>query len=183
MYFDFVALRSVRTGLSFTHLPGISLLECSIVLALIACIALLGVSQSAFLYRSQVQAEIDALYAVARYLQQRAVATNTKQHLFFDVPAHSYRFNGTIHKLPSMVCFGGIEGMLGPPSAPSKPITRICSFADNEITFWPDGIIKAGTIYLVDKKKWYAYALSSAIGTVSCLRTYHYKQGMWFCRS
>ncbi len=151
--------------------------------ALISCIALLGISHSTFLYRSQVQAEIEALHAAACYLQQRALATNTVQHLFFDLQAHTYRFNKTQYKLPSIVRFGCIDGALGPPSAPSKPITRICSFADNEITFWPDGIIKAGAIYLVDKKKWYAYALSSAIGTVSCLRTYYYKQGMWFCRS
>jgi len=127
--------------------------------------------------------EVDALRATACYLQQKAITTNTKQHLFFDLQKQCYRFNNTTHKLPSVVQFGTIDGMLGPPSAPNKLITRICSFADNEITFWPDGIIKSGTIYLTDKEKWYTYALSSAIGTVSCLRTYQYKQGMWFCRS
>ena len=162
---------------------GITLLECCIVFALVACIIILGISQITFLYKLQVKSEVELLHTTLCSLQQRALTTNTEQMLRFDSANNSYFFNGTTHALPPSIQFGYKDGAQGPPSAPSKPITHACSFVDNTIIFWPDGIIKSGTVYLVDKKKRYAYALSNAIGTVSFLRIYEHKQGTWFCRS
>jgi len=143
----------------------------------------IGISHFTFLYKQQVKAEVELLYATMRSLQQRAMTTNTKQHLHIDHKSNRYAFNGTTRTLPPSIQFGYTDGAKGPPSAPNKPITRVCSFANNTITFWPDGIITSGTMYLVDKKKRYAYALSNAISTASFLRMYEYKQGTWLCRS
>lgn len=162
---------------------GFSLFECIIVVALISCVVTIGFIGNSFLQESRVQTEIDLLYQVARYLQQRAITTHTVQYLHFDVAHQCYEFNDTVHALASGVCFGCAAGVFGPPSLAHKEVANVCTFSDNKIAFWPDGIIKAGTIYLTDARKWYTYALSSGVGSVSFLRTYCYKQKEWLCRS
>ena len=160
---------------------GFLLLEYSMVCALIVCIMMIAIGSNECLYRWQVRSEIDILYATACYLQQRALATNQAQCLTFNIDDHTYSFGKTTYRLPPVVRFGSGTGALGPPSAPSKPIVNACSFSERSIIFWPDGIIKAGTVYLVDRKQRDTFALSSGIGSIACLRKYHYKQGAWFC--
>ena len=162
---------------------GVSLLECCLVIALIACIAKIGISHLSFLYKLQVQSEIERLHATICALQQQSITTNAEKTLTIDDDQNSYSYNGSTHKLPISLQFGFPKGALGPPSSASNPISKICSFTNNAIIFWPNGMIKSGTIYITDKKKQYAYALSNAVGSVSFLRIYEYRKGKWFCRS
>ena len=168
-----------RNNYSPRTIRGHSLIECCIVLMLLACIIGIAITQSSFLHSLHVQSEARALCAMARYLQQRALSTNTVQTLSFDLEQHTYTGNGQCHRFPISIRFDWIPGAAGPPSAPHSPITTACSFANNFIHFWPDGMMTAGTVYLSDTKKTCGYALSSGIGSVSCLRLYHYNRGTW----
>lgn len=162
---------------------GVSLLECCFVVAILACMVSIGFSHITFLYKLQVQSEVEQLHAQLQSLQQKALATNTVQRLTVDTTTGIYQCNDRTHTLISSLRFDYPQGALGPPSAPTHPITKACTFADSTIIFWPDGIIGAGTIYITDTKKRYSYALSSGIGTISSLRIYEYKQDKWFCKS
>lgn len=135
--------------------------------------------QSSFLHHFQVQSEARALCAMARYLQQRAMSTNTVQTLSFDLTQHSYTDGKQCHQLPPSVRFDWVSGSAGPPSSPHTAITTACTFAQHAMQFWPDGIMTAGTIYLANTDRTTGYAIASGIGAVSCLRLYHYNHATW----
>lgn len=158
---------------------GTSLLECCIVLALIACITGIAFAQLKLFNTLSLRNEMHTLCATAHYLQQRALTTRMPQILTFDIEQQQYRYNDTVHQLPSSIRFGFITGSLGPPSVPHMPITYPCSFKNNQLIFFSDGIISSGTLYLVNDTQTVAYALSSAVGSVSCLRVYTYSNGTW----
>ncbi len=161
------------------RVSGYSLCECAIVCALIMFIALLAVSQATYVHSILVRSQVCALYEAIQMVQQRAISTNTKQKIIIDLDNHRYCVDAAAYKLPSYVRFGVVDGAMGPPSRPERPIVRACTFPDSTITCWPDGIIQAGVLYLVDHKKRYGYAISNAVGSVSYLRIYRYEQNEW----
>ncbi len=159
--------------------PGFSLIEVAIVLALVSLVMFLGSTNATFFDRLLIRSELDKLYAVCRHLQQSAISKGTQEVLTFDLVRKSYHYQDREEKLPSSVNFGVIQGSLGPPSSPSKPITKPLTFAHNKIVFFPDGIIRPGSIYLIDRSKYHMYALSSPISQVSYLRKYKYTNRTW----
>jgi prepilin-type N-terminal cleavage/methylation domain-containing protein len=153
---------------------GFSLLELSVVLLLIALLAMLTGAQTSFLDRIVIRSELEQLYTTCYYLQRCAMAHNKSEQLIFDIPHNRYRYHQTEHTLPAQICFGTSSGMKGPPSSPDHLVTNPISFKNNTIIFHPNGLIEPGTVYITDTKQRYSYALSSAVAQVSYLRKYQY---------
>lgn len=157
---------------------GFSLFEVMIALSLLLIIITLTTVSTRFFHRSMVSAQIDLLHNTCYYLQQYAIATNTIQELTFNCQDHSYCYHDHTYKLPTSVAFGMRNDAKGPPSAPYAFISKPITFVENKILFYPDGIISAGTVYLVSADKTHLYALSNGISAVSYLRKYYY-DGSW----
>lgn len=149
-----------------------------VVISLCAIIATLGIMQLSFLDSIIIHAQVDKLVAVCSYLRQKAIATNTEYVLYFDEQRKEYRADGIHEILPARISFGFISSALGPPGAPSHSIEKAITFPQASIRFYPTGIISSGTVYLVDNKKQYMYALSNAVSQFSYLRLYRY-DGKW----
>jgi hypothetical protein len=129
-----------------------------------------------FFNRTVITSEINLLHAACSYLQQTAIATNQTQELTFNLSDNSYSMHDQTHKLPAHITFGVLPEAKGPPSSPHNILREPITFANDTITFSPDGIISSGTVYLTDSNM--LYALSSAVGHVSFLRKYRY-DGKW----
>jgi prepilin-type N-terminal cleavage/methylation domain-containing protein len=157
---------------------GFTLIEAMVVLCLVAIIATLGFVQLSFLDSIIVHAEADKIAAMCFYLRQKAIAKNIQYVLIFDAQNNEMRCDGICEKLSQRVAFGFIENALGPPGSPSHKIEKAITFPGNTIHFYPTGIISSGSVYLVDKKKKFMYALSNAVSQFSYLRVYHY-DGKW----
>lgn len=153
---------------------GFLLLEVLVVLALIAVLMALSSAHSNFVRRALVRAEIEKLHTICSYLKQVAQVSNTQCILTFDVAQGSYRYEDTVEKLPKQIVFAAPHGVLGPPSAPQKAVTKGVTFPQDRIVFYPTGIVHAGTVYISDREGTYTCALSCAVSQVSYLRKYFY---------
>ncbi len=157
---------------------GFSLIELMVVLAIIAIITMLVGTSKVLVTDIATRLELDKLHAVCQYAQRYAMASNQTQTITFNIAANTYRFHAREEKLTSGVQFGFIQGAKGPPAHPTSLLSKPITFLQECITFYPDGIIQAGTIYLVNANKTNMYALSNAVSQVSHVRTYKY-DGSW----
>lgn len=155
---------------------GFSLVELMIVIALTMILVSLAAINTRYLNKAAITAEINLLYAACHYLQQVAITHNQQQELVFDSSKNSYTIDGQCHQLPKTICFGVLPDAKGPPSSPHNTLSKAITFANNIITFSPDGIISSGAVYLTDSRE--LYALSSSVAHASFLRTYRY-DGKW----
>lgn len=158
--------------------PGFTLVELMITLALCALVVGLTIVNVSFLDRGIVRSEVDKLYSACMYTQQCALAMGQQYELVFDEQNNSYTFAGKTERLRPPVVFGVVAGAKGPPSSPSKKITKPITFKHKKILFGPTGSISSGTVYLTDAKRNCLYALSNGIAQVSHLRKYSYT-GTW----
>jgi len=158
---------------------GYSLCECMIVCALLLFVTVLALSQISFVQNMLVRSQLYALYDAIQMAQQRAMSTNTKQTIIIDPDNNRYFVDGAVYTLSPYIRFGVVDGAMGPPALPTHPIVDVCTFSDKTISCWPDGIIQAGVVYLVDHNKRYGYALSNAVGSASYVRIYRYEQHEW----
>jgi type II secretory pathway pseudopilin PulG len=156
----------MRNRLAFT------LIELLVVIALTMMLIGLTLQQLNNSSRS-VRNEIELLYQTSLYMQRRALFLHQKQILYLDIEHNTYSFEHRTHKLPSGVQFG-IMPVKGPPASPLKQLEKPSTFKNNQIIFYPDGVIEAGSIYLTDDKKKQLYALTVAVAPYSYLRTYCY---------
>lgn len=157
---------------------GFTLIEAIVVICLCTIIATLAMMQLSFLDSTIVYAEMNKIVAVCSYMRQKAIATNSEYRLIFDEQKNEYRAEGIHEILPARISFGFLSDALGPPGGPSRKIEKSITFADACIHFYPSGIISSGTVYFVDRKKQYMYALSNAVSQFSYLRLYRY-DGTW----
>ncbi|MFH0898514.1 MAG: prepilin-type N-terminal cleavage/methylation domain-containing protein [bacterium] len=135
-----------------------------------------------------VASELEKLFLTFSYLQQKAMASGQEQELFFDCNCNEYYYgmpNGKrcTTKLHSFVMFGFFRGSKGPPG---KAVNEICTpvtfpLKNNILTatFFPDGKISPGTVYLIDRNKKEMRALTSPIAPVFNLRKYRYDKEKW----
>lgn len=158
--------------------PGSSLIELMIAITLIGILMSLLASNTTFLYRYITQSEIDLLFSRMKYAQQHALLTGTMQRMIFDTDKNRYLWGDEVYQLPASIAFKVLPGIQGPPSSPTKPLTSAITFAHQTSIFYPDGIISAGTLYLVDMKHKALYAISCGVSQVSFLRKYRY-DGKW----
>lgn len=167
-----------KSGVSLNIKGGFTLIEAMVVIALFVLVATLGMIQFSFLDSTIAHIEIDKLATVCSFLQQHAVVTDTEQVLVCDTTHNEYRCDNVHEKLSQRISFGFLPGAMGSPGSPSHGIAKAITFPASSIHFYPTGIISSGTVYLVDKKKHYMYALSNAVSQVSYLRLYQYA-GRW----
>lgn len=157
---------------------GFSLIELMIVLVIIVIIAMLVGTSKILVTDTAMRLELNKLHAVCQYAQRYAMASNQSQVITFNIPANTYRFHDREEKLVSGIQFGFIPGVKGPPAHPVSALSKPITFLEESITFYPDGIIQSGTIYLVNARNTIMYALSNAVSQVSHMRMYIY-DGSW----
>lgn len=156
---------------------GFMLFELIVCLAIVVIIIGLAAGNLSFLNRHLVATETEKLYAACLYMQRLAMVTGHEQQLLFDQKTQSYVYGATQQKLPAGVTFGFIPGIKGPPSSPFAPIRSAITFPDSKISFYPNGLIQAGTVYLSDQNTTCMYALSCPVSQVSYVRRYRYADG------
>lgn len=157
---------------------GFMLFEVIITVALAAFLWLLGISLFSSVQRLMVGFEAHKLCMTCRSLQYQALSSNVEQRLFFDRAQQLYRFNSHDERLSQGVLFGRGSGVVGSPSRPHQQDVAIVTFAGNRISFFPSGIVQAGTVYLTSQDRAVTYALSAPISQFSFLRIYRYN-GKW----
>ena len=157
---------------------GFSLIELMVVITIIGLIAVMVRINTSFFTARIVRAQLELLASVCQYARQSALATNTTEIIMFDTQTHSYRWRDRVEKLPLGLRFGVIPGVKGPPSNPTTTLSNPITFSGSRITFYPDGIIQSGTVYMVDAHNSIMYALSNAVAQISYLRMYRY-DGAW----
>lgn len=153
---------------------GFSLIELMIVLVIVGLLALLMTSNTLFFNRTIMRAQLEQVYHLCHLARQTALATNMAQVIEFDLVTNSYSWGNRKESLPRSIRFGFIQGTKGPPANPTALLYTPITFAGNKITFYPDGIIQAGTLYMVDEHATTMYALSNAVSQFSYLRMYRY---------
>lgn len=157
---------------------GFSLVELLIVIAIFMILSGFVAINTRFLHKAVITTHIDLLYNACYYLQKTAMASGQMQELIFDEEDQSYTYNNSHEKLPASIRFGVLPDAKGPPSSPQHPLNAAITFVDKQITFYPDGIISAGIIYIIDDDHNHMYALSSGVAHTSFLRKYRY-DGKW----
>lgn len=157
---------------------GFLLFELLLVFGLVSFIACLAFIQMRFLTHSYVRAEIEALYQMCLYAQRRAISSGQTCTVVLDIAKHSYACNDHVCVFAGNVRFGVLPHVKGPPSAPQQALVHASTFKNNRINCSPDGIIDAGTVYLIDTDKQSLYALTSGVAPYSFIRTYRYA-GKW----
>jgi hypothetical protein len=167
-----------------------SLIELLITLGLVMIIVAFTIPRTTFFARILVHVEINKLYALFSYLQQRAFASNEEQEVSFNLSSHTYQFKtvqgavATYHLL-GCVQFGACDHVKGPPSAPTRPIDKAATFPlrnnVSTVVFLPNGKITPGTVYLIDGEKRYLGALTCPISQVSYIRRYTHDGQRWNC--
>ena len=171
-----------------TNFNAFSLIEILVVIAIIFTVATVSFSRFSFFNKFIVKNEVDNLYNTFSFLQQKAIASNCEQKLYFDLNSNSYFYflNGkkVNHKLANLVKFDFKQGVFGPPSTPIKPIKNRITFKKNKqgeffVEFYSNGKIDSGTVYFVDKNYKNMFALTCPISQVSYIRKYLYLKNKW----
>ncbi len=171
-------MRQWNLAWSKKHNNGSLLLEVSLVVLLFSILAGLVTFNVGFLHNMVLRSEVEKLYTICRYLQQKAMTCNKEFTLIFDPEHKIYTYDNAHEQLPAHIDFGFFPGAHGPPSAPTKLLHTAVTFPGKRIVFYPSGIIQPGTVYLVDKNKEYMYALSCPVSVISYIRKYTYN-GSW----
>ncbi|MCK4650630.1 hypothetical protein KAT08_00495 [Candidatus Babeliales bacterium] len=168
-----------------------SLVEIVITLAIVIVVFYISLPSLNFINRFILQNEANKLFSVFSFLQYRAIASNKEQKLFFDLKNKCCSYNKSkrkkiLYKVPNCIEFGFLKNTKGPPSSPSKKIIFPITFKKNKkgnyfVTFFPNGKVSPGTIYLVDKEKRFMVAVTCPISKISFIRKYRYDNGQWIC--
>jgi type II secretory pathway pseudopilin PulG len=164
------------------------LTELLVAILLFIFLITISIPRFSFFKKWHLTNEIEHLFVTFTFLQQKAMAENKKQELTFYTKQNCYRFlqhniKSTTHHLAHGMQFNFLPEAKGPPSLATKPITQAITFpAKNNIpvaTFFPNGAISPGTVYLTDEKKKLMKALTCPISHVSYIRKYTYAENRW----
>lgn len=155
---------------------GFSLLQVTITLGLIVITIMLSLPHFSFLQKTMVRSEIEKMYSLFVYMQHLAIATQKNQTIEFDVVKNTYFCNQQAIPLAQGIAFGTIAGVYGPPASPNALVNKPITFPNNKITFYAQGTMQAGTVYLVDRSKNYLYALTTPVSHISYVRRYKYER-------
>ena len=169
--------------------PSFSIIELMIVLSALTVLVAITVPRFLDLKKRALIHDLEYLSMVCSYLQQKAIASHKTLYLTFNQTNQCYVYQGLKNKittipLSSGILFGFIEGVKGPPGDPTKAITSSITFESEKqeiyhITFFYDGKISPGTVYLVDTKKKFMGALTCTLSQVSYIRKYLYNKIQW----
>lgn len=132
-----------------------------------------------FLDNFNISSSLRVVRATCKQLQQRAQSTQTIQTFTINKQNNLLRYAHGKIKLNQTIKINTLDNVLGPPGSPHKTITNPVTFKNNVITFYKNGSISSGTIYLTDKDNKHQYALSNSIGSVPTLQLYRWQNGTW----
>jgi hypothetical protein len=152
---------------------GFSFFELTVVIAVLALMWYL--SLQIYVYDCSVRAELELLCATFIFMQRKAILEHEPCRLIFDDKRACYKA-AECHALKPGVCFGFLPGVLGPPSLPTVPLTDSITWPEKVVTFYPNGTISAGAVYLTDHKKSVLYALTTDASAVTHIRRYRFKK-------
>lgn len=136
---------------------GFSLFEIILVISILFIIISFSTPKLSFVNKFLVKNEVDRLFTVFSFLQQRAISSNQDVTLIFDLKEKTYSYNSDFHKnknkkgldprsqsgmtmkkgsrlehvkytLPDVVDFGFLQNVKGPPSCPGKKIQKCITF-------------------------------------------------------
>ncbi len=158
--------------------PGFSLFELLIALGLLTVIATLTITNTSFLNRFILQTEVEKLFSHCMHQQYKALMSGSNQTITFNPKQQIYTVGNQTYKLPTTIEFAMPGGAKGPPSKPTKKITKPITWKNNTLICHTSGIMQSGTVYLTNKRKTQGWAISNGVGTVSFLRKYRY-DGKW----
>jgi Tfp pilus assembly protein FimT len=145
--------------------PGFTLLEMAVVLGMTLLICAFAFPQlNRYRHAYRLDSAVQTLASNLEIARYSAISKNVEVVIQFDVPQSSYKFfedgNGNgireaselllgPYPLPTQVQFKG-NGLLGPPSGPTGPVTDPISFSNDRIVLNPQGKLSngLGSIYL-----------------------------------
>ncbi|MCF7799796.1 hypothetical protein K9L05_02515 [Candidatus Babeliales bacterium] len=163
-----------------------SIIEFIVCFSIILILLVISVPKFFLFNKFILTSQADKLFSTFSFLQQKAISSNLTQNLKLNLKENSYSYDNKIFKLVDNVKFGFLQNVNGPPSTPTKKIDCAISFEkmnDHEykVTFYPDGKIKPGTLYLIDKDYKFMAALTCPVSQVSFIRKYKYDNNKWIC--
>jgi len=165
---------------SWTKPRAFTLIELSITLALIAMIAAISLPVVLNFNRLLVSSQAKVLQITCWAIQQQAIALNKETNLTFNEISNSYGVpSESVIKLSPKVKFGILPEVLGPPASPTKHLDAAITFANKKITFYPNGRISPGSIYLIDENRQALYAITVPVSSVLYIRRYRYQRPYW----
>jgi len=165
-----------------------SLIEILIVISLFATIAVFTFPSFSFFEKQILKSDVEKVFVIINYLQQKALASNKNQKLFINENNNKYGYENinqkiTLHSLNPKISFGFLEGSKGPPSNPQNLIQNKTTFPKENnlyvIKFEPNGQITPGTIYFINKKRNLMMAISTPISQISFIRIYTLNKNKW----
>lgn len=141
---------------------------------------MLAIQGFSFYNRLFLHNELDKLYMILVAHSRRAIIDNQSHTVTFDEIKGQYTTNtNSLQKLSEGIIFGTIPGAKGPPANPHEQIRQPITFRNRRVTFYADGKVQPGTLYLTDTKKQWLYAISCPVGNISYLRRYRYEGNRW----
>lgn len=158
---------------------GLTLIECAVICALCAFLAVLSMRLMVHLEPALVRAELERIAAFCAEYENRARKEQKTFKIQCLVNEQAIAVAGKKIPLTQGVMFGTMPGVKGPPAEPTKAVKNPVTFAGNSIVFHPTGATQAGTIYLCDVRRTCTYALSLNIARVSYARRWAWKEGKW----
>ncbi|MBY0353012.1 type II secretion system GspH family protein [Candidatus Babeliales bacterium] len=163
---------------------GFSLLELLITLGILVVVIGFSLPRFSFFTNIILNHELDRLFMVCSYLQQKAIATHQPQTLSFDIQnnQYSYLHHNKPHtfNLSGSLKFGSLPKTKGPPAWPKNIVKTPVTFQPaQKAVFFPDGKVSPGTVYIVDKGQKIMGALTCAISEVCYIRKYRYNNNQW----
>ncbi len=165
--------------LAKNKLCGSTLVELLVVVAVLALLASIAIPGVFFLQQHMLNSELHKLQIICHLLQKQAISKGQKQYLNFNSADQSYFYNHHFDKLNNAIHFNFLKGVSGPPANPKKPINQAITFPKQKITFYPNGMISPGTVYLTDQKNKNMSALTIPVSQVSFVRKYKFKTNNW----
>ena len=179
-----------RNKFSFSTNFAHTLVELIIAVAIVFVIVSLSIPSFIGMEKYTLMDEVDKMFMDLSLLQQRAIASNQEQRVYFNTQNNSYYYMGlqgkkNVRRLAQKIKFGFIKGAKGPPGgkgkakAITKPINLDYQYDPPQAIFYPDGKITPGTIYMTDKKGKFMCALTFPVGQIAYLRKYAYHGGCW----
>jgi len=159
--------------------PGFSLIELTIILALVSLIACLTLPLLTFFNRFALLAQAEKIVSMVTYVQHKAIIEHETHTLTLDTAHARYMDDKFTEILNPPIQFGIKPNTYGPPSKPTTLLTRPSTFANDQILFYPNGTISSGTVYLTDTSKAFMYAISIGVAQMPYVRLYRHAGNTW----
>lgn len=156
-----------------------SLIECILVLGIILMMVTVSLPRLSFFNRILVRSDLERIAMTCAYAQRCAMVNGVSQEMFFDITRSEFKIGERVDKLSRNVLFGSVPGAKGPPSAPEHLISSPITFKQCRMTFYPDGKMQPGAVYLTDHDHTCLYALTVAVSHISSIREYRYGTERW----